>query len=96
MSMTEGETYFSFQADAFLEESIINRLYTINKYEHTAMSQLYPEYKQDHGIYVSVKPSADRKTLKIRVQGYYANARIYLEGIVLIPRAETHIAEDGH
>ncbi|RQD67233.1 MAG: hypothetical protein D5S00_11065 [Tindallia sp. MSAO_Bac2] len=95
LSMTEDEKPFPFQSNAFLEENIINRLYIINQYEHTAMSQLYPEYKQDHGIYVSVKPSANRKTLKIRVQGYYANARIYLEGIVLMPRIETDIAEDG-
>ena len=71
--------------EPYLQQHIIHKLQAINQYQHTAISPLYQEYQQEHGVFLSVEPSSDKKTLKIKVQGYYESARVYLEGRVRMP-----------
>lgn len=69
--------------EPYLEAYMLHPLYA--KPDEISVTSLYPEYLHEHGIHLSVDPSTDGKTLKIKIQGYYSNARVFLDATVRMP-----------
>jgi len=80
--------------DDYLYHHMIHQVNSNKQYLQIDLNGMYAEYALDHGINVTVRSSED-KTLRVKVHGYYDNARVYLEGVVQMPAIVVEIGEDG-
>ena len=80
--------------DDYLYHHMIHQVNSNKQYLQIDLNGMYAEYAHDHGMNVIVRSSVD-KTLRVKVHGYYDNARVYLEGVVQMPAIVVEIGEGG-